>query len=179
MGSYSILIIAILFIVFLGTMVCVIILSANKRSKQKKANELIMNRLNATAHGVLKHTAGLPIAEGVMVDVYYCADKFVFKKDGQEFTVARDKIMNVDVVTGKDAKSQPMQGAVAGAHLFGGTAGAMIGMLSAASTYLAISYVSNDEDKYIMLEITSNGTFATKVKNDFAKTNTAQRSVEL
>lgn len=180
MGSYGILFMAILLIIFVGTMICVIIISANKKSKQKKEIELIMNRLNATAHGVLKHTTGLPIAQGVPIDVYYCVDRFVFKKDNQEFIIAKEKIISVDVVTGQDAKSQQMQGAVAGAHLFGGTTGAIIGMLAATSTYLAISYISDGDDKCVVLDTASSGTFTSKVQKDFAKTNTAQqRSVEL
>lgn len=149
-------------------------------SKGKKDKQLKMEKYGATLTGTLKHTSGLPIAKGVFIDVYYCPDKFVFKKDGQEFTIAREKITSVDVVTGQNIKSQLMAGAATGKYLFGGTTGAVIGSLAATTTYFAVSYISDGKDKCVLLDTASSGMFAIKVQKDFAKTGAVQRrSVEL
>lgn len=152
-----------------------------KYSKRKKAaKEMRLERYGAKFSGTLKHTSGLPIAKGVMVEVLYCPDKFVFKKGSQEFIVAREKITSVDVVTGQHIKSQQMAGAASGKYIFGGTAGAVIGALAATSTYLAISYVSGGKDKSILLDTASSMTFASKAKKEFESTGSVpHRSVEL
>lgn len=146
----------------------------------KKAKALKMDRYGATLVGTLKHTSGLPIAKGVFIEVFYCPDKFVFKKDSQEFTISREKITSVDVVTGNNIKSQQMSGAATGKYILGGTTGAVIGAFAATTTYLAISYVSDGKDKSVLLDTASSGTFALKVQKDFADASVAQhRSVEL
>ncbi len=177
-GDY--IIAAIIFLAFVGLMLFIAYKGYKKSSATKKAKDSAAGRLGATLVGTLKHTSGLPIAKGVFVDVYYCPDKFVFKKNGQEFTVAREKIVSVDVVTGQNIKSQQMAGAATGKYLFGGTTGAVIGSLAATTTYLAVSYISDDKDKCVLLDTASSGMFAIKVQKDFAKTGVAQRrSVEL
>lgn len=151
-----------------------------KSSKVKKARAAVSTRLGATMNGILKHTEGLPLAPGVMVDVYYGPEKIVFKKDQQEITISRDKITGIDVTTGKNIKAQQMAGAATGKYILGGTTGAIIGSLAATTTYLVISYTSEGKSKYVILDTAMSGTFATKVQKDFAKTSTAKAtSIEL
>ena len=177
-GDY--IIAAIIFFAFVGLMRFIAYKGYKKSSAIKKAKDNTAGRLGATLVGTLKHTSGLPIAKGVFIDVYYCPDKFVFKKDGQEFTIAREKITSVDVVTGQNIKSQQMTGAATGKYLFGGTTGAVIGSLAATTTYLAVSYTSDEKAKCVLLDTASSGMFALKVQKDFAKTSIMKRTtVEL
>lgn len=149
--------------------------SAGKRAKERR-----MLRHGATMTSTLKHIEGLPIAQGVPVEVYYGPEKVVFKKDKQEISIARSKITGIDCVTGKDIKSRQLAGAATGKYLLGGMTGAVIGSLAATTTYLVISYTSDGRDKYVMLDTAASGTFALKLQKDFKKHDTsAPSSIEL
>ena len=140
---------------------------------KKKTTEQRLSQYSATMSAQLKHTSGLPLAAGVPVTMYYGPDKIVFKKDKQEISISREKITSIDGVTGKDIKSKQLSGAAAGKFLLGGTAGAIIGSLVATTIYLVISYTSNGENKYIILDTAMSGSFYLNVQKDFAKTNKA------
>ena len=147
---------------------------------KKKTTEQRLSQYSATMGAQLKHTSGLPLAAGVPVTMYYGPDKIVFKKDKQEISISREKITSIDGVTGKDIKSKQLSGAAAGKFLLGGTAGAIIGSLVATTIYLVISYTSNGENKYIILDTAMSGSFYLNVQKDFAKTNKATpTSIEL
>ena len=147
---------------------------------KKKTTEQRLSQYSATMSAQLKHTSGLPLAAGVPVTMYYGPDKIVFKKDKQEISISREKITSIDGVTGKDIKSKQLSGAAAGKFLLGGTAGAKIGSLVATTIYLVISYTSNGENKYIILDTAMSGSFYLNVQKDFAKTNKATpTSIEL
>lgn len=147
---------------------------------KKKTTEQRLSQYSATMSAQLKHTSGLPLAVGVPVTMYYGPDKIVFKKDKQEISISREKITSIDGVTGKDIKSKQLSGAAAGKFLLGGTAGAIIGSLVATTIYLVISYTSNGENKYIILDTAMSGSFYLNVQKDFAKTNKATpTSIEL
>lgn len=158
---------------------CVYILCKLVR-KNKRMKKARLGRYGALSSGILKHISGLPIAKNVAVEVFYCQDKFVFKKDGQEFVIQRNKVTSVDVTTGQNVRSQQLRGASAGKYIFGGTAGAVIGSLAATSTYMIISYTSDDKAKFVVLDTASSGMFSLNVQKDFSKTQNITRStVEL
>lgn len=143
-----------------------------KRAAVKKcAIEQRLSQYGATMSAQLKHTSGLPLAAGVMVTMYYGPEKIVFKKDKQIISISRDKVTSIDGVTGKDIKSKQLSGAAAGKFILGGAAGAVIGSLIATTIYLVISYVSNGECRYIILDTAMSGSFYLNVQKDFAKTN--------
>ena len=147
---------------------------------KKKTTEQRLSQYSATMSAQLKHTSGLPLSAGVPVTMYYGPDKIVFKKDKQEISISREKITSIDGVTGKDIKSKQLSGGAAGKFLLGGTAGAIIGSLVATTIYLVISYTSNGENKYIILDTAMSGSFYLNVQKDFAKTNKATpTSIEL
>lgn len=149
-------------------------------SSRKKALNHSLSKYDATMHGILKHTNGLPLAQGVLVDVYYGPEKIVLKKDRQEFSIAREKITSIDVTTGKNIKTQQISGAVMGKYVLGGTTGAILGSLAATTTYLVISYVSDGKAKFVILDTNMSGTFALKLQKDFVKTNISpSSSIEL
>ncbi len=148
-------------------------------AKDKKHKQNMLDKYGATLSGTLKHISGLPVAKGVPVEVYYCADRFVFTRGEQEIIISREKITNVDVINGSTAR-QYLSGAAAGKYVFGGTKGQLLGVAATAKNYLVISYISNGKDKYVKLDTASSDIFALKVQRDFAKTKTvAHTSVEL
>lgn len=170
----------VLILAFLALMIFIAYKGYKKSSAGAKTKVNDKERFGATMNATLKHTEGLPIANGVPVEVFYGPDKFVFKKDNQEISVSRDKITSVDCVTGKDLKGQAAAGAVAGKYILGGMTGAVIGSLVATTTYLTISYVSGGENKFIVLDTYMSGTFALKVQKDFKQNNNAPtNSIEL
>ena len=137
---------------------------------EKKIVEQKAYNYEAILYNKVKHGSGLPLVEGVLVDIYYTPDKFVFVSKGQEIIVSREKIIRVDIASGKDIESQQALGAVAGQAIIGGVTGAVIGSLLAGSVYLAITYHSDAEIKYIFLDLYKSGTFASKIEKDFNKT---------
>lgn len=174
------LIAAALFIAFAALLIFVCYKGYKKQKAVKDTQDSRAQRFGSSIHSTLKHTDGLPLAAGVPVEVYYSPDKFTFVKDLQEITVSREKITDVDCVTGKDLKAQQLAGAVAGKYILGGLGGAIIGSLSSTSMYLVISYTSDGEDKYIILDTYVSGTFALKVQKEFKNTNTsATKQIEL
>lgn len=149
--------------------------SAKKQAKKKR-----LTRYGATESGILKHTDGLPLAKGVLVEVYYGPEKIVFKKDKQEISIARNKITGIDCVAGKDIKGQQLAGAATGKYVLGGMTGAVIGSLAATTTYLVVSYTSDNKYKYVILDTAASGMFALKVQKDFKQHDTsAPSSIEL
>lgn len=149
--------------------------SAKKQTEKKR-----LARYGATESGTLKHADGLPLAKGVLVEVFYGPEKIVFKKDKQEISIARNKIAGIDCVTGKDIKGQQLAGAATGKYVLGGMTGAVIGSLAATTTYLVVSYTSESKDKYVILDTAASGMFALKVQKDFKKHDTsAPSSIEL
>lgn len=145
-------------------------------STRKKAKEIRLKIHNATMSGTLKHVSGLPLAKGLMVEMFYGPDKITFKKDGQEINISRDKVTSIDIVTGDGTARKAMGGAATGKYVVGGTAGAAVGALAAIDTYLVISYTSEGESKSIRLDTASSGTFPTKVVKDFRQTYHPKRT---
>lgn len=166
--------------VFVALMLFISYKGYKKSKAQKNRKEAISSRLGATMNGTLKHKSGLPFARGLAVEVFYCPDKFVFKKDGQEVSVSREKVTSVDVIIADGSARKALSGAATGKYVLGGKTGAAMGAATAISTQMVISYVSDGKSKSIVLDTAMSGTFATKVKKDFEKTNVIKRTtVEL
>lgn len=167
-------------IIIFGGFAAFIIFCFYKAYTSAKEQRETKEKYNPIYNSSLKHTSGLPLASGAIVKVCYCKDRIVFVYDKQEITILRDKITSIDCVTGKDIKAQQAAGAAAGKYLFGGLTGAFIGSLLATSTYLVISYKTNEEYKSVVLDTYVSGTFANKVQKDFKRnTNTIPESIEL
>jgi len=148
-----------------------------KKSKaNKRATAAVKNRLGATMSGTLKHVSGLPLAKGLMVEMFYGPEKITFKKDGQEINISRDKVTGIDVVMGDGSGRKAVGGAASGKYLVGGATGAAVGALAAVDTYLVISYTSEGQNKSIRLDTASSGMFPTKVAKDFQQTSHQKRT---
>lgn len=161
---------------------CVLLLGYCFHRRQKAGKQAMAakeKRLGAIMSGVLEHISGLPLAKGVFVEVYYCPDRIVFKKDGQEIIVSRDKITGIDLVT-TNSRSKAMAGAAMGRHLYGKKIGGVIGAMSTLIPNLVISYTSDGKNKHISLDTGGNVSFATKVEKDFRQNaRRASSSIEL
>lgn len=144
-------------------------------SARKKAQQARLDLRGATMSGTLKHVSGLPLAKGLVVEMFYGPDKIVFKKDGQEISVARDKVTGIDFVTGDGSGRKALAGAASGKYVAGG-AGAAVGALAAIDTYLVISYTSDGQNKSVKLDAAGSGLFPSKVAKDFQKTHRVKRT---
>lgn len=136
-------------------------------------------QFNAKELATLKHTSGLPLPKDVFIDVMYNDEKIVFKKDGTVISVSKDKIQSIDRTTGKSLHDQAA-GAVIGKHIIGGTGGALLGAIIATKFYLIITYNSDGEDKYIILDEADSGFFGSRLEKDFARNAPQEtRNIEL
>ena len=142
-----------------------------KNQQAKNANKA---KYNPKYTGQMKHINGLPLPQGVVIDLFYCEDKIIFKKDNQEISISKDKITSIETVTGKDIDTS---GAVAGYLVFG-LAGAVLG---ASTVYMLITYESEGEQKGITLDTYMSGFAPGKIVNDFknSRTNTEVKQIEL
>lgn len=142
-----------------------------KNQQAKNANKA---KYNPKYTGQMKHINGLPLPQGVVLDLFYCEDKIVFKKDNQEISISKDKITSIETVTGKDIDTS---GAVAGYLVFG-LVGAVLG---ASTVYMLITYESEGEQKGITLDTYMSGFAPGKIVNDFknTRTNTEVKQIEL
>ena len=159
-------------LIFGGFAVLMLFIIVKALQKQNEIDEDIANH-EAETKGTLKHVDGLPLAPGVFVDVYYGPEKITFVNGKQEISVARSKIIGIDTFLGSDANSTAKSSGAVGGFILAGLPGAVLGSLAASSEYLVISYKSDDETKYIVLDVYVSGGFCKKMKKDFAKTNDA------
>lgn len=144
-------------------------------SARKKAQKTRLEINKATMSGTLKHVSGLPIAKGLTVEMFYGPEKITFKKDGQEISIARDKVTGVDLVLGDGSGRKAIAGAASGKYVAGG-AGAAVGAMAAIDTYLVISYTSEGKNKSVKLDASAGGLFPSKVAKDFKKTYRPKRT---
>ena len=179
MDALSILI----FLLFFGGMIYLLYKSIVMSNNRKEKIEQQKEEFNAIERAELKHTSGLPFPEGVTVEVLYGSDKITFVKNDQTATINNEQIRSIDVITGKDLKSNIATGAIAGKFVLGGLAGAAIGALLSTSTYLVIGYESNNENKAVILDTAMSGMFSTKLqkffKSNYNSNDNDKKNIEL
>ncbi|MFA9376226.1 MAG: hypothetical protein ACERKZ_05655 [Lachnotalea sp.] len=108
-------------------------------------------------------TAGLPLPEATLCQVYYCDDRIEIDGNGINFILPFDKIQDISIKTNLEITKNYVSsagGAVAGAVLFGAV-GAVIGGRVKTKTdknitsYLIITYMDDtNEVKYIGFDVT-------------------------
>ena len=144
---------------------------------EKKAR---LQKYSAFYTGIFKHVGGLPLAEGVLVEVFYGREKIIFKKEQQEISLECSRIIDMDTVFGKDVNAQAASGATAGAIIGGGIAGAAIGALLTSSLYFVITYNKDEEPQFIFLDTAASGSVANKIAEDFKAINIREtKEIEL
>lgn len=165
--------------IILGVVICLLLWAAifliyafvrvGKENKKEQKRRAEMSKKEAARkaekgywdYGTFKHTAGLPLAEGVECRVEYYNNKIDFMASGTSFSLSFDKVSDIVVKTDREIQKSYVSsagGAVLGGYLFG-PVGAMIGGRAKEKTstvvthYLIITYISDNEIKYIGLEI--------------------------
>jgi len=133
--------------------------------QRSKENGLI--KYSAIYAGLLKHIEGLPIASGSIIEFFYGKKNITFRKDNQEISLECNKINSMDLVLGKDVKTQATTGAIAGKYLLGGLGGAVIGAMLATTFYFIIAYNKDGESKTILLDSTGSDIPFKKILDDF------------
>ena len=129
-----------------------------------KLNKNIQNRLDTLkprSFVSVTHIEGLPIAQNILCQLYYCDDKIVIDGSGTIFNLVLDKIQSIDISREVKLNKQLTSsagGAVAGGLLFGAP-GAIVGgrtkekEVRDVKEYLVITYINNNEIKYISFDV--------------------------
>lgn len=173
---------AFLWIVFIAIIAGVILLFVKifaKSAEKIQSQSENKARLNSKMNSAMSHIEGLPLGQGVSTEIYYCEDKIVFIASNQEISLSRDKIISIDVSTGRNI-SDTLTGAVAGKYIIGGLSGAALGAIVSAKLYCIITYDKNGETKHIVFDTAASGTFADRMSKDFNTNSTAKtKNIEL
>ena len=170
----------VIILAFMCGCIALMVFAAYKWKRQIADRKKEVEKYSAILSGKFKLVEGLPLASGMIVDLFYGREKITFKKDDQEISLECGKIVDMDTITGKDAKSQAVSGAIAGKIIGGGLAGAAIGALAAMTIYFVIAYKKDDEVQYILLDTEPSGLLASKIVKDFKANNPRETSkVEL
>lgn len=153
-------------------------IKTSKARKIAKAN--LQNNLaskNAFFMETMKHFNGLPIAEGILTQCYWCTTRVIFEANGASFNLDFSKITDISIKTDVEIQKQYVSsigGAVAGGVMFG-PLGAMIGgrakqkSTKQVTQYLIFTYVDNGELKYIAFDCTVNLFKASNFVKEFQK----------
>ena len=170
----------IVLIVVVGGVAWFFIANLKKWNKQQNSKKSGLIKYSAMYTGLLKHIEGLPLSSGCVIEFFYGRNNITFKKDNQEISLECNKITSMDIVLGKDIKSQVATGAVAGKYLLGGLGGAAIGAMLATTFYFVINYTKDGENKIVLLDSTGSDLPFKKILDDF-KINyqTESKKIEL
>ncbi|MDR1160233.1 MAG: hypothetical protein LBK69_06370 [Syntrophomonadaceae bacterium] len=153
---------------------------SNKKRKAKEALEKEMKARNATLSSSFKHVAGLPIPENTICQVYATPKGIEIVANGQQFNLAKEKIIDVSKRTDVEIQKQLVSsagGAVGGALLFG-PVGALIGGRTKTkdakkvSNYLIFTYQKDDEPQYVGFDIENSTSLAEKFVKEFQQSGT-------
>ena len=126
---------------------------------------------------VLKHINGLPIAENVFCTIFEGQNSLIFTCGNLNFELNKSQITDICLKTDKEIQQQYVSsvgGAIGGSVLFG-PLGAIIGgrakkkTLSNITTYLIITYHSNNTIKYIGFDASGNFRFSRKLVDEYKK----------
>lgn len=145
-------------------------------AEKKQGARSHLDRYGATMSATLKHISGLPIAKGLPVEVLYCPDRILFRKDSQEITVSMDKVTAIDLTTGRDTGRRAIAGAATGKYVAGGAAGAAVGALASIEVLLIISYTSGGKGSSIILDASAGGTAPSKMAKDFTQNHPQKKT---
>jgi len=165
-------------VVVLGIIVfCIlmIVLTSRARKKAKKALKQEMESRNATLYAPFKYFAGLPIPENTLCKVYSTPSGIEIVANGQQFNLAKEKIIDVSITTSTEIQKQLVSsvgGAVGGAMLFGAV-GALIGGrtktkdVKQVQSYLIFTYQKESETQYVGFDVTLSGSVAGKFVKEY------------
>lgn len=178
-------IIAILFLIIIF-----IIHKVIKTSKIKNKNKEKMLDFKSDGASVIcafLHINGLPIAENAICQLISYPDHYDFISGNMNFSLSKNKVTDVCYKTEAEIQNQYVSsigGAVGGAVLFG-PLGAMIGGRAKKKTdrtvhvYLIITYMNDNEVKYIGLENIGKNKSMNKIVDEFKQNHVLPTNIEL
>lgn len=122
--------------------------------------------------GTFTHINGLPLADGTIVNAYWCNDRVVFKTNGNEYDLPFSNLMNVCIKTNGEILNQYEAGNTSEATAFNeiGTLLSDKANTDKTTPYLIFTYKSKDgqSTKYVALEINQfNNSTANKIVDYF------------
>ncbi len=168
---------------------CIVAISKGVK-EGKKINDQKQELFNsgATILASFNHFNGLPIAEGALCQVVSFPDKLKFKSGGIDFDLEKNKITDICIKSEAEIQQQYVSsvgGAVGGAVLFG-PIGAMIGGRAKKKTtktitsYMIITYMKDEEVKYIAFDILNQSSIANRFVKEFKDNNIqGQKTISL
>lgn len=175
--------VAVILTVILFSIPVLCIKNARRRKKIKKE----LKKSGCVVNVQMKHFNGLPIAEDSFVEFYVYPDCYKTVANGAEFKLDRTKVIDVCVKTNTEIQKQYVSsvgGAIGGAVLFG-PIGAMIGgrakqkQSRTITNYLIVTYMKDDEIKYIAYELFNVFGGVNKIIQDFKENKPEITTVEL
>jgi hypothetical protein len=167
-------------IVVVGGVAWFFMANLKKWNKQQDAKKTGLVKYSAIYTGPLRHIEGLPLSSGCIIEFFYGKNNITFKKDNQEISLECNKITSMDVVLGKNIKSQAVSGAIAGKFILGGLSGAAIGAMLATTFYFIINYTKDGENKTVLLDSTGSDLPFKKILDDFKNNHlTESKKIEL
>lgn len=182
---------AIILVIFLVIILLVLIISipiiSVKNAKRKKNNKKRLKEIGCIVEASMKHFNGLPIPEGSPCTFQVYEDYYKTMANGAEFKLDRSKVIDVCIKTDVEIQKQQVSsigGAVGGAVLFG-PVGAMIGGRAktketrTTTTYLIVTYMNDNEMKYIAYELYLVNGDIRKIVDDFKAKKSSTTTIEL
>lgn len=178
-------IIGILFLIIIF-IICMVV----KKSKAKTKNKEKMLDFKADGASIIctfLHINGLPIAENAVCQLISYPDHYDFISGNMNFSLSRNKVIDVCYKTEAEIQNQYVSsigGAVGGAVLFG-PIGAMIGGRAKKKTdrtvhiYLIITYMNDNEVKYIGLENIGKYKSMNKIVDEFNQNHVSPTNIKL
>ncbi len=166
-------------IIILGLFVLIVIIIRKSIRKANGNLKGMKKERGFICGGLLKHTIGLPTAEGINCQVLLFDDRLEIRFNNMKFVLDRNKILDICLKTDVDIQSQYVSsagGAVGGALLFGAI-GAMIGGAATekktkkVKKYLIITYNNDNEIKYMGFDTTHLESWAYKFVYAFRNSN--------
>lgn len=161
-----------------------------KTSKVRSINKAKKSALKADGASIIctfLHINGLPIAENAVCQLISFPDHYDFISGNMNFSLSKNKVTDVCCKTETEIKKQYVSsigGAVGGAVLFG-PLGALIGGRAKKKTdktvhlYLIITYMTDNEVKYIGLENIGMTNSINKIIEEYKKNHVTPTNIEL
>lgn len=148
----------------------VVLMMWYKAHKRMRQVERQAGKYGATYSTVLHHVSGLPLPKGIEMEMYYGPRCIVFKKDNQEFSLAREKISSIDSIS----VSSKMP-----SHITRLNNSNTAFIRYSSTIHLIISYQSGGIEQHITLNANGTGLFVSKVVQDFKETTPFTNYMEL
>lgn len=155
-------------IIFVFCVLVYMIIKMIMNGKELKRSELekmrFLEREGITANAKLEHVEGLPIAEGIMCELFSYSTKILISGSGLQFNLEKDRILDIDIKTDVQIQKQyvidrrhPMRD--------------KLKTIRTTYEYLVFTYSKDNEIEYIIFECDYNSKNAIHFVSEFKKTH--------